>query len=378
MTTRLLLMSATLVFLSTGPVCAKDDPVQDLSGWLRPVQERAQLPAMGVAIVRSNGLVGLGVSGVRAQGDKTPVTKDDRWHLGSCTKAMTATLVARLVEKKTLRFDDTLDKHLSKAIPKLHEGFKPVTLALLLQNRGGAPADLNARGLWGRLWVRDAEPRAKRMELMADVLTHAPVNEPGTAYVYANAGFAIAGGVAEHATDTAWEDLMREHLFKPLGMKSAGFGAPGTAEKISQPRGHRWVDGAWQPVAPGPGADNPPAIGPAGTVHATLSDWGRFVSAHLRGGKGKPPFLEPETFERMHTPPKGQPYAMGWIATPRPWGQGIVLTHSGSNTMWYCVTWIAPKADFAVLVTCNAGGDDAAKACDQAASAAIRHHLEGK
>jgi hypothetical protein len=53
---------------------------------------------------------------------------------------------------------------------------------------------------------------------------------------------------------------------------------------------------------------------------------------------------------------------------------GNVLTHSGSNTMWFCVTWIAPERDFAVLVMCNQGerGD---KACDEAASAMIQDEL---
>jgi len=40
--------------------------------------------------------------------------------------------------------------------------------------------------------------------------------------------------------------------------------------------------------------------------------------------------------------------------------------------MWFCVTWIAPEKDFAVLVACNKGGTEADKACDEAASALIK------
>ena len=71
----------------------------------------------------------------------------------------------------------------------------------------------------------------------------------------------------------------------------------------------------------------------------------------------------------------GSKYAMGWVVDQRPWAGGRVLTHNGSNTMWFCVTWIAPERDFAVLVTCNEGGDDAAKACDEASAALIQDHL---
>ena len=64
-----------------------------------------------------------------------------------------------------------------------------------------------------------------------------------------------------------------------------------------------------------------------------------------------------------------------WIVTDRPWAGGRALTHSGSNTMWYCTVWIAPARDFAVLVTTNQGGDEAAKACDEASWALIQDHI---
>ena len=124
------------------------------------------------------------------------------------------------------------------------------------------------------------------------------------------------------------------------------------------------------PVPPGPRGDNPAALGPAGTVHATLEDWARFVSLHLRKGDGKKSFLKAKTLNRLHTPSVGEDYASGWIVAERPWGGGKVLTHSGSNTMWFAVTWIAPERGFAVLVTCNLG--DSRKACDEAASALIQ------
>jgi lipoate-protein ligase A len=49
------------------------------------------------------------------------------------------------------------------------------------------------------------------------------------------------------------------------------------------------------------------------------------------------------------------------MVVQRPWGGGTVLAHSGSNTMWYCVVWMAPKRNFAVLSATNIGGDEAAE-----------------
>ena len=52
--------------------------------------------------------------------------------------------------------------------------------------------------------------------------------------------------------------------------------------------------------------------------------------------------------------------------------RGITLSHSGSNTMWYCVAWLAPERDFAVLVATNQGGDVAAQAADDATGALLK------
>ena len=56
----------------------------------------------------------------------------------------------------------------------------------------------------------------------------------------------------------------------------------------------------------------------------------------------------------------------GWLVVSRPWAGGRALTHSGSNTMWYCTVWVAPARDFAVMVTTNQGDGGAAGACDEA------------
>ena len=65
---------------------------------------------------------------------------------------------------------------------------------------------------------------------------------------------------------------------------------------------------------------------------------------------------------------------MGWSVTHRKWG-GTVASHAGSNTMWYCVTWVSPEKNLAVLVTCNQAGDAAVKACDETAWALIQREL---
>lgn len=378
-------MKPLALFLALAAVAAAEEKPRDLKALLDPVREKHHLPALGAAVVTLDGVTAIGACGTRRAGHDEPAATTDLWHLGSCTKAMTATLVARLVEDGKLKWTTSLGDAFPKAA--MDDGWKPVRLEQLLANRGGAPSGLDRDGLWGRLWGAKGTPTEARKMLFDGVVKFPPEYEPGTKFLYSNANFAIAGYVAEATAGVAWEDLMRREIFTPLGIKSPGFGAPGKpGDKADQPRGH---SGTGNPVEPGPGSDNPVAIGPAGIVHLSLEDWARFVQAHLKGARGDEVkdadgkvFLKADSWKTLQTP-AGDNYAMGWSVSTRPWAKGDkpgdtgrVLTHNGSNTMWYCVTWIAPEKGFAVLVTCNIGGDEAGKGTDEAAGAVIQDWLK--
>ncbi len=348
----------------------------ELSARLEPIRKKHDLPALAAVTLDASGIRAAGCAGVRRAGSDSRVTLEDEFHLGSCTKAMTATLCALLVEEQKLRWDSTLEKVFPDLAPTMHRDYRGVTLEQLLTHRGGVPADLSADGLWARLWNFEGTPTAARRALLEGVVARAPAFTPGTQCTYSNGGYAIAGHMAETLTGTSWEDLLRARIFRPLGMASAGFGAPGESGSLDQPRGH---DASGKPVEPGRGADNPVAIGPAGTVHASLGDWARFVGAHLRGANGDTALLARQSMAKLHAPSSGGgEFAMGWISTTRSWSEGRVLTHAGSNTLWYCVVWLAPAENFAVLVACNRGGPAAEKACDEAAWDAIQEMSKSK
>lgn len=368
-------------------VPALPDGAIDLSTRTEELRTKHGLPALAVAALSSDRVLCVGLAGVREADGTQRVTIDDRWHLGSCTKAMTATLAAALVHKGVLTWETTVAETFPDVAPTMHAGFRPATLAQLCTNRAGVPGSLDAGGLWGKLWKHTGTPLEARRLLLEGVVTRAPEHKPGTKFEYSNGGFAIAGHMCEVASGKDYEDLLRELVFDPLGMKSAGYGPPGSATVVDEPRGH---NAKLRPQS-GPRADNPPGITPAGRVHASLLDWGRFCQWHLRAAReakaGRSVKLgaiefEPETIKRLHAAPDEQnDYAFGWIATTRRWAgdkpeDRMVLTHGGSNTMWYCVTWIGPGKDLAVVVCTNAASPAATKAADEAAWMAIQCGLE--
>src|SRR6187551_376682 len=162
----------------------------------------------------------------------------------------------------------------------------------------------------------------------------------------------IAGAALEKVTKKPWQQLMRDELFAKLDMKTCGFGAPGRKDVVDEPWGH---DAGGTPIAPGPAADNPPGIGPAGSVHCSLEDYGKFLTVH---STGQPAIVTPETMQHLHTA-RNMGYAGGWMAVSVP--TGSVLVHSGSNTMWYATAMItlAPKPEdrFVFVMVTNRGSD---------------------
>ncbi|RZJ89420.1 MAG: class A beta-lactamase-related serine hydrolase, partial [Brevundimonas sp.] len=303
---------------------------------------------LGAAIIGRDGVIWSGVRGVRQAGGGDPVSIRDRWHLGSNTKAMTAALYARLVEQGRARWDAPLNELFPDLV--IDAGWANCTIETFLHHRAGL-SDAMAMGLpW--LMTARADPRGlqdQRTALAAAFLNAPPSGTPGE-FAYANGNYVIAGAAIERITGGPWEAAMTAELFTPLGMASAGFGAPeANADGGANAWAHTGEGAARRAVGPGPAADNPAALGPAGTVHATLEDYARFLRVFLTEGGG---WLTPASVTRLSTPVETPPpaYAAGWIVLPtRPWAAGRPLVHEGSNTMWHVVAAVAPDAGKAVV-----------------------------
>jgi CubicO group peptidase (beta-lactamase class C family) len=349
----------------------------DLSHLLEPIRKKYGLPALAGAVILQ-GTAKWGATGFRKDGNDVQVRGNDKFHIASCTKAMTATLIAMLVERGKLNWDTTLVEAFPDMADEMHPDYRNVTLSHLLVHRGGMPGPQRS---WpeGKSFMDmhnlDGSAMEQRLAYSRMIFRQEPEATPGTKFIYSNAGYSIAGVMAERAMNTPWETLMKEMLFKPLGMKTTGFGAMGTPGKIDQPWQHRIEDGKLIAVEPGRLSDNPPVWGPGGTVHCSMRDWAKFITAHIKGPKGETGLLKSETFKLLHTPSFGGDYAPGWKIRERKWAGGKVLTHTGSNTMSFAVVWMAPKRDFAVLVASNQGGGGVEKACDEACRTLIKEFL---
>ncbi len=338
---------------------------EDIAHRLERIRDAHRIPALAGAAVDEGEIVAIGVTGSRRAGTGDAVFVDDIWHLGSCTKSMTASVCAMLVEDGKLRWNMTLGAVFPDLLDAMYPEWRAVTLEQLLVHRAGAPGEPPA-DLWKEANKRIGTPTEQRWNFAKGLLARKPAHPPGTHWEYSDSGYAIVGAVMERVTGMSWEDLMRTRLFIPLGLKSAGFGEPASPGLVNQPWGHRGEEHPFHAVPPGPFADNPPAIGPAATVHCSIGDFARYAAWQLAGDRGDGWLLTPESFQKLHTPPEDQEYAMGWAVTHRRWAGGVALMHNGENEMFYAVMWLGPGENTCFVAACNCDGPEAADACDEA------------
>ena len=358
-------MKALSFLLLLAASCMAQNP-QDVSQLLEPIRLKYKLPALAATVIDDQKILAQGVTGVRKADEKEPATLNDLWHLGSDTKAMTATLAGTFVADGTLKWDDTVSHHFPEFSEKIHESLRNVTIADLLSHRAGLKPNLK----WWAFGTRDLS--RERLKAAKELLTAAPASKVGD-YQYSNAGYVVVGAILEKLGKKPWEELLRERVFVPLGMKDVGFGGTGTPGKTDQPWPH--LDSGKPTKSNGPTIDNAPVMGPAGTCHASLSSWSLFLSDQLRGATGGKALLPANIYSEIQSPhPQDGTYGFGWGVTRRPWAGGKVLTHAGSNTMNFAVCWLALPKRFGVLVCTNQAGDNAGKAADEAVSALIDWH----
>lgn len=310
------------------PVAEAATPIQPLTqASLAALRAGCGAPGMAAAAASRDGRAIAFADGLRAVDNSAPVTTSDVWHLGSITKSMTATLVARCVEAGQVSWTDTVRGLLGAAIADMRAEYRDITFRHLLSHRSGLPANIEMAQLLA--FPREStDAREDRIAYARIALQQQPGGPKERTFTYSNSGYVIAGAMLEAKLGAPWETLIQQHVFDPLGMASAGQGAPGTPGAVDQPIGHAPnALGALQPYPPGGViTDNPAVLGPAGRVHASFEDVFKYLAAHRDNAA---PFLQRANWDALHTPPFGGPYAMGWAR------RGEALWHNGSNTLFY-------------------------------------------
>lgn len=329
----------------------------------------------GAVVTRAHGVTLFGAAGDRRIGGP-PVSIDDRWHLGSNLKAMTAMLAAIGVTEGRLAWEATLGGAFPELSATMRPEYRDVTLRDLLAMRSGLVANPPSGTYVG------ATARAQREAAVAWAVASSPGASFGT-YLYSNLGYLVAGAMIERALGGTYEELLVGRVGAPAGATGIGFGPTTAAGGTDQPVGHRWNGSRWEVCE---ACDNPPGLSSAGRAHMPMAAWGRIVQEMMRAHAGQSTLVSQAEASRLFTgltpvPGSANTYALGWLMTTRSWG-GLTATHSGSNTTNHSVAWVGLDSGVALLAATNGYDGTAssrtAAALDALVARLLRRHQAGQ
>lgn len=343
---------------------------------LTQTREQYELPAMAAVIVQSDSVVSVAAVGVRRAGRPDPVTTADRFHIGSNGKAMTSTIVAKLVEEGVLTWGTRPIDLFPELGRSIGAGFRDITLQQLLGHRAGLPAYLTEKSIKSAQRRVDAShtPREQRRAFAIWLLQQAQKFAPDTDN-YSNVGYTIAAAMAEAAADESWESLLDSRLARPLGI-DLRLGQPARTDRL-QPWGHSsksyfgLAHAGQHEVEPEDSLKMGPLFSPAGDIALSPSDYGAFLKQHLAGLKGKDGLLQASSVHYLHFGPGD--YALGWGESSL---DGMLAhTHLGSEGTFIAAVMLLPQQDLAAAVFVNSATPDARKAATEATKAILRLYL---
>ena len=285
------------------------------------------------------------ISGNRRADETTPISDQDLWHIGSCTKAMTALLYGDLVEQKRISWTTSIADIFKDLVNVIDPAWENITMEDVLAHRAGIN-DFGPTWMIKRI-MDERDLKTQRLSTVSELLA-APPELPVGEFSYSNVGYILSGKAIEVLTGKSWEEAMKSGLpGEIMGADGWGFGPP----QGDQPEGHRkaFFGKALKPIGQAEiGADNPPVLGPAGTVHTSHANWAKFALAFLPSDTQ----INESLKTKLLTPPEGGDYALGW-GIYEDENHGLVYSHSGSNTLWLATVMVLPEHNAVILASTN-------------------------
>ncbi|OUR63217.1 serine hydrolase [Colwellia sp. 39_35_sub15_T18] len=189
------------------------DKNNNIEAAIQHVMSTFQVPGVAVAIVKDNKVVMSKGFGVIEQGKSAKVTPDTLFGIASNTKAMTAALLASLVDEGKL----TWRTKIIDIIPEFQmpDAYvtREFTLIDLLSHNSGLGLGAGDLMIWPQTTLTNAD--------IIRGLKYLPqVTSFRSEFAYDNLMYVIAGEIVAKLTGMSWQEAIQTRIFTPLGMKN--------------------------------------------------------------------------------------------------------------------------------------------------------------
>jgi len=340
-----LVLSLSAIATATPPT--EEQRLERLAQRLEAARVEQHIPGMAIAVVKDDKVIfarGFGLANVAKE---IPVTPDTNFAIGSTTKAFTGVAIGMLVDAEQMNWDDPAEKWLPYFKPTLTgDDDAQVLVRDMLCHRTGFTR-------MGLLWVNGKVSRE-------DILHTANGAEPWADYrekfLYNNVMFMAAGMSAAAAADSTWETLIRDRIFKPLGMDDSNVTYAEAQADSSHALGYNWkfMEEQWK-HAPMRNID---MIGPAGSINSNVLDMSKWLRFQLGRGEFESNRLlseeaHAETWKSQMKIAGPVDYGFGWML--RDWKDHRVVEHGGNIDGFAAAVALLPEENLGYVLLMNIG-----------------------
>lgn len=285
------------------------------------------------------------------------------YEIGSLSKTLAGTLMARAVLEGRVGLEDDVRSYLQGDYPNLQYQGQPIRVRHLLSHTSGLPNMLPERantvledftdhrvpGELSALYAHYGKP-----DFLRDLHAVRIPRMPGKEYAYSSAGTELTAHILEGVYKTDYASLLRGFFSDAAAMTSIRIRL-GNAEKDRLAIGYH----SDNPVPTSPMPQLP--WGASGNVKATVPDMVRYLQFQLANG--------PVVQESHRTLARfDDEFSIGyfWNSVAGDRQKGVYYAHHGGVPRSQCYIYIMPEHDLGIFVITNQSGDRTARAMEAA------------
>ncbi|MDP9226888.1 MAG: serine hydrolase [Actinomycetota bacterium] len=301
---------------------------ESLDRYIEQAMRDWEVPGLAIAIVRNDSVLVAKGFGVRELGKPERVDANTVFNIASLTKSFTTTAAAMLVDEGKVSWDAPAKQYL----PGLEFSNPYLTAEVSMRDLLSHRTGLHGSNM---MWVLTD---ISRPEIIRRARYLQPDRPFRTEEIYSNVGFTIAGEALAAAAHTSYEDLIRQRIFAPLGMRSTTISMADLARQTNKVSPHAVIGGA-QRAFPWRDID---IIAPAGAINSTANDmatWlrfqmgdGAFAGKRLVSAAQLAETHSPQTIFRVTPAMKRGRQVQGWPGYGLGWN---IMDYRGRQMVWH-------------------------------------------
>ncbi len=336
----------TILFLTITTACFGQKSIQ----FADSIRKVYNIPEINYAVIDSKTTFEIVAKGKHSSELSDTATLNDRFHIGSNTKAMTAFVIAKYVEKGKLKWETNFFELFPEWTKISKLDYLNITLQDLLSHKAGIQPFQGEND--PEIPEFKGSKQDKRKQFGQFVLTLEPVTLDNTnPFIYSNAGYTLATMMLERVTGKSWEQLIEKVFNKDLKLNVKLSWPENQKEKDTW--GHSFENNKLTPI-PSTVDYHLDYTEPAGDININLIDYIKFIQLNLDGLSGKNNYLKAKTYEFIH---KGiENYSLGWYNIYK--NNNELSTHSGTAGTYYSLVHIDRINKKAYIIFTNSFNDD--------------------